>query len=559
MKVSTRQKLDSMAPLGGVTENALGGALEGASTTARELVRWQPPMGSPDQIINRGKVLADNRSRDLAFNEGKTKGAINTHQDSIVGASYRLNAMPQARILREMTGYQFDEKWAEEFQEVVEALVDLLAESEDNYLDASGLKSLTAQARMAVAGTLVRGEVVATVEWLSRDYSRPCSTAIQMISPARLSNPNNMPDTQYLRRGVERDSRGKTVAFHIRDSHPGEFYSNSSAFEWKRVAARKPWGRRQVIHLFEQQEPDQSRGLGDIVAVLKDSRMGKMFKELMLQNAVVNASYAAALESEMPPDAVYAAMGGNSGSDNFKSALGSYLDMIGSYFGSAQNVQIDGAKIPVLPPGVKLNTRTFATPGGMGDNFEASIERNIAAALGMSHEEFSRNFSATSYSGLKASFALTGRHMNARKKTSADAYANSVYALVLEELIGKELVPLPAMPRRMRTDFFYMPLVKQAICKASWIGAGAGQIDELKETQAAILRVKAGFSTYERECARLGMDYRENFAQRAREEGLIKRKGLSFSLEASKGTQNSGGQSAQQTEEPQDGSTGEDE
>jgi capsid protein len=55
-----------------------------------------------------------------------------------------------------------------------------------------------------------------------------------------------------------------------------------------------------------------------------------------------------------------------------------------------------------------------------------------------------------------------------------------------------------------------------------------GQIDELKETQAAMLRVKAGFSTREKEIARLGDDYREIFAQLEFEDELIERHSLIF-------------------------------
>ena len=74
--------------------------------------------------------------------------------------------------------------------------------------------------------------------------------------------------------------------------------------------------------------------------------------------------------------------------------------------------------------------------------------------------------------------------------------------------------------------------MKEAYTKCSWIGASRGQIDELKETQAAILRIKSGLSTYEIEVAKLGLDFREVFTQRAREEKLIKAKGLYFNMDA---------------------------
>jgi capsid protein len=55
------------------------------------------------------------------------------------------------------------------------------------------------------------------------------------------------------------------------------------------------------------------------------------------------------------------------------------------------------------------------------------------------------------------------------------------------------------------------------LTECSWIGASRGQIDELKETQAAVLRIKYGLSTHEDELARLGKDYRKVYAQLERE------------------------------------------
>src|SRR5690606_7179979 len=44
-----------------------------------------------------------------------------------------------------------------------------------------------------------------------------------------------------------------------------------------------------------------------------------------------------------------------------------------------------------------------------------------------------------------------------------------------------------------------------------------GQVDELKETQAAVLRIANNLSTEEIEVAKLGHDYRDVLKQRARE------------------------------------------
>lgn len=519
-----------MITISPVRKDAIGGALEGAERYERETALWAPPVQSPDTIINPNKELADARGRDMVQNDGYAAGAAALHKDNIVGSQYRLNAQPNWRALG------VDEGWAEEFQIAAEARFNALAESQDCWLDAARRNTFTGLVRLAVSSFVITGEVLSTAEWLNKEPRRPCKTAIQLISPDRLSNPDGKSDDRYLRRGVERNLRGQPLAYHIRAAHPSETY-DLERYVWRRVPAEKPWGRKQVIHIIEQLLPDQTRGISDMVAVLKQMRMTKRFQEVTLQNAVINASFAAAIESELPSAEVFAALGagpvdGNNPFGAFSKYIQNYLGDLSQYLDASKNIALDGAKIPHLFPGTKLNVLPTGTPGGVGTQYEQSLLRHIAAALGLSYEQFSRDYTNTNYSSARASMIETWKSMQAKKKGVADRFASGVYTLWLEEDISGNNLPLP---RGKTRDWFYEPLVKDALSACSWVGASRGQIDEKKETEAAILRIKAGLSTYEIECARLGVDFRDVFEQRAREEGIIKAKGLSFSMDAQQG------------------------
>lgn len=511
-------------------ESAVGGGLEGAERTSRETLNWVPPIISPDQQINPNKDMADARGRDAVQNDGYAMGAVYTHRDSIVGSQYRLNASPDYDVLGA------DEVWGEEFQRVVEARFNLVADSQECWFDASKMNTLTGLVRLAVGGFLMTGEVLATVEWL-RGAMRPCSTAIQMVSPTRLSNPDGVADDRFLRRGVKKDFYGAALGYWIRNAFPTEYYDDK-AWTWRYVPAAKPWGRRQVIHIVEQLQPGQSRGVADMVSVLAQMRMTKKFQQVTLQNAVVNATYAAAIESELPREVVFGAMG--AGQSGFGDVLGQYMSALSQYVGGANNIAIDGVKMPHLFPGTKLNMQPMGTPGGVGTDFEESLLRHIAAALGLSYEQFSRDYSKTNYSSARASMSETWKFMQSRKKSVADRLATMVYTLWLEEEINAGRLPLPA---GMTAADFYDPIKREALCSCSWIGASRGQIDELKETQSAILRIKSGLSTYEAECARLGEDFRKVFKQRAREERMLNELGLSLDLSSTKPNSSSSQQS----------------
>lgn len=520
-------------------ELSFGGGIEGAERTKRETMMWSPPMVSPDRAINPGKKLADARGKDMVLNDGYTQGAVRIQKDSIIGAQYRLNARPDYRVICG-TDAKWAQDWADEFAATAEAHFNLAAESEDGWFDASGLLSFTGMLRLWVGAFCYTGEIVGTAEWLDDDPARPFATAIQMISPDRLCNRDGLPDgpdprTGYkLSRGVEMNRRNRPLRYHIRRGYEADMAEATDFDKWDIIEARKPWGRRQVIHVRDPNMIDQTRGISEMVAALGHSNMTKMYSELMLQRAVVEASYAASIESEMPNADVIAAMGG--GEEGFEAAIGQYMSMLQDFLGASENVAIDGVKVPHFFPGTSFKATPLTSGnGGIGSEFEVSLIRKLAATYGVGYSEMSRDFSRFNYSGIKAEIALLERTMNAKKRFGADRVATQVYQLWVEEAMAQGVLPLPR--GRNRTDF-YRPLMKDAYTRCTWIGSGRGQIDELKETQAAMLRIKAGLSTYEQEVAKLGGDYRELFAQRAREEGLAKKFNLPFSLDAQRAGNN---------------------
>lgn len=518
------------------TTEKVDGGYDGAARFSRELASWAPPIRSADADLNPEKQTIDARSRDMVRNEAYTLGGVAVHRDSIVGGQYVLNAQPDYETLGAT------EAWAEEFQRVVEAKFSLWAESSENWPDAARLNTFTGLIRLGVGLLTYAGEMLATAEWLrSAAGRRPYNTAIQMIDLDRLSNPNDQSDTAFLRRGVERDRYGAPIAHHIRLEHPYAPYITADRYQWRRVPTRKPWGRLQVIHIYEQTRPDQSRGVADMVAALKEMRMTRRFRDVTLQNAVLQATYAASIESDLPTETLWEQLGAQ-GLEDEANPITRYMTQLAQYAGGSKALHIDGVKIPHLFPGTKLKLQPTGTPGGVGTTFEQSLLRYIASALGLSYEQLSRDYTNTNYSSARASMVETWKGMQAKKKMGADRLATAIYSLWLEEAIAKGEVPLP--PGKT-AEHFYEGLNKEAYCQCEWIGASRGQIDELKETQAAVLRLQNHLSTYEDEIARSGKDFRRVFRQRAREQKMMEEAGLQVAPPP--------GQAGQQGKDQQDG------
>lgn len=540
----------TFTPSGAGASPGMDSAYDGSSQINRDVALWSPSFNSADGDLLGSKPLLDARVRDTIRNDAYVQGGADLHQDNIVGAMFALNAKPDFKILG------LDEDWADAFQEEVESKFTLWAESPNNWPDASRINTFTSLIRMGIGVHMAAGEMLASVEWLRDGINRPFNTAIQFIDTDRLSNPNGAMDTPFLRGGVVRNIYGAPQGYHVRMSHPGD-YTAPDAWRWKYVPIRKPWGRLQMIHIFQQTRPDQTRGVAAMVAALKELRITKRFRDVVLQNAVVNATYAASIESDMPPEAVFQALGGGNIGKSVEQYAGGWLSAINKYAGGSKNMQIDGVKIPHLFPGTKLQLRPAGQGGPLGTEFEQSLLRYISAILGVSYEQLSKDYSNVNYSSLRGAMTETWKYMQSRKRMVADRLASTIYMLWLEEAINAG--EITAMSRKRPN--YYEGLNAEAYTKCDWIGASKGQIDELKETQAAVLRLKYNLSTFEDECSRLGKDWRTQFRQRERENDEMRERGLANPSDSQDNMMNAASGSARETQsggaqtgEPADGS-----
>lgn len=501
-----------------------GGAFEGADRLGRELASWPVRVTSADQTLSKEKLALDGRALDLLRNNGPTIGASNTQKDSIVGSQFRLNANPAFRTLG------LDEVWADEFQMEVEEMFTLYAESDSKWVDVERKNTLTGLVRLSIGCFFSGGETVATMNWMKGP--RPFRTAMQIVDANRVCNPQDREDDKFLRRGVVLDANGAPRGLWIRKALANDNARLGENYTWEYWPIRKPWGRLQTLHLLETSRPEQNRGVAELAAALKETRMGKKFHDVALSNAIVQASFAAAIESELPPEMAFEMVGAT---ENPRvNASMSMLQAIAEYSRGSRNLEIDGTKIPYLFPGTKLHMTPAGVPGGIGDRLEESLNRYISATLGLSYEEYTHDYSKTNYSSLRAATNKTARAVQSKKRVIADGTANAIYQNWIEEAISENKLETLKSLTRKNKNWFYEGLNKDAVCRATWIGATRGQVDELKETQAAIMRIAAGLSTYEKECATLGSDFRDVYAQQAREKRMREAAGLNFDTSASK-------------------------
>ncbi|MGC9755824.1 phage portal protein, partial [Escherichia coli] len=160
-----------------------------------------------------------------------------------------------------------------------------------------------------------------------------------------------------------------------------------------------------------------------------------------LQSAIVKAMYAATIESEMDTQsAMDFILGANSNEQRDK--LTGWIGEIAAYYAAAP-VRLGGAKVPHLMPGDSLNLQTAQDTDNGYSVFEQSLLRYIAAGLGVSYEQLSRNYAQMSYSTARASANESWAHFMGRRKFIASRQASQMFLCWLEEAIVRRVVTLP--------------------------------------------------------------------------------------------------------------------
>nr|WP_244427592.1 phage portal protein [Bartonella queenslandensis] len=461
--------------------------------TARELASWLPSTGSADSDLNPELATLVSRSRDLVRNHGVASGAFQTLTDNVVGTGLRLAAQPDYRTLGR------DKTWADIWARQVEALWRSWADT----TDCDAAKSLTFAGLTAqiYRSSMLNGEALALPLWLK---DRPFATALQLIEPDRLSNPEDRPDTQSLRGGIEIDIYGAPKAYWIRKHHPADVFSSASAEQdWQRVPVETAFGRRRVLHLHTHERIAQRRGKPLLTSIMPLFKMLDHYERSELQAAVVNAMIAAFVETPLDSEAIGEMFGGSV--DEYLAARNEW------------KVRLQGGAIIPVFPGDKISPFTPSRPNSGYGQFVENILRHIGAGLNIPFELLMKDFSKTNYSSARAALMEAWRFFMGRRQWLATYWARPVYELWLEEAIGKGLVEAPN---------FYQN--RHAWTRSKWIGPGRGWIDPVKEAEASRIRMENGLSTLEEECASQGLDWEDVLEQRAREQAKMKELGLAM-------------------------------
>lgn len=476
----------------------------------RALAEWVPSLKSADVTILPRRHRDVGRARDLRFGNGFAAAGSRRNNVNVIGSGLRLEYSPAFEAL----GIDPDSEQARDFVKSVEQEWELYASDIKTGPDYTERTHLGGLARQAFGHYYDDGDAVTNVLW-SREPGRRFQTMFQNVDPDRLSNPHGGLLSQRhgrneIKGGVEQTPGGKPVAYWIREKHQSEsgFGLVGAGINWRRIPryVRGTNKRLNFIHYYNYDRAGQSRGKAKLTPVLEKFKKLDLFQDSSLQSAILNAMFTAVIESPFD-DALLGDQLGLTPGDGEKI---SEWQEVRNEFWKTRKIRFGEQVLPMVAPGEKVNMLDAKRPSPEFEAFFHSFMEEMAAAEGMSLEQYTGNWTKTNYSSARAALNEAWKILKVERDEFAIHWYTPIFELWFTEAIDKAIIMLPAGA----PGFYEM---RQAWITCDWIGPGRGYVDPVKEVDGGFKRIAIGNSSVKKEAGEQGVDYRKNLRQLARE------------------------------------------
>jgi lambda family phage portal protein len=259
-----------------------------------------------------------------------------------------------------------------------------------------------------------------------------------------------------------------------------------------------------VLHHFDPTRPGQTRGVPYLAPVIEIIKQLGRYTDAEVMAAVVSGMLSVFVTTESGDP-------GNLLTPNPDTAAADASDT---------GIELGYGSIIGLQPGEAVSTVNPGRPNPAFDPFVTALCRQIGVALEIPFELLVKHFTA-SYSAARAALLEAWAYFNRRRHWLTTSFCQPVYEAIITEAIATGRLKAPG--------FFSDPAIRRAYLGSTWIGDAAGQIDPLKEINAAEKRMALNLTTHAEECAALphgGSDWEAKYPQLVKEKRMLKDAGL---------------------------------
>jgi lambda family phage portal protein len=466
-------------------------AFDGANSSRR----WHNrpvSSGSADADLD-GDTLGTlrDRSRDRWRNDGLAAACVQALVDNIVGVGFR----PALRLDHQRLGITSDQ--ARELERQAHAVWSEWCTSADatNRLHMDELQALVLTSALVSGDVFVQPIMVSDARLAARYELK-----LQIVEGDRVETPYGMPNTEQIRNGIVLGARGQPVAYYVHTGHPGDdgtiLATQREANRYRRIAAHNAAGRPNLLHVYYQERPGQSRGRPFLSPVLDLFKDLDDYREAELVAAQVGACFAAFIKRTNPFDASLQAAAFDSPQQP----------------GRQREQDLSPGSIYYLDPSEDVSFGNPTHPGGQFDAFVRSVKQSVTSGIGLPYEVAVRDFSRTTYSSARAAFVEARRMFARRQRWLTRSWLQPVWRMLLEEAYLRGLWDAPR--------FYDDP---HAWTNTQWITPGWGWVDPLKEAQAEKVKLEMGVTTRSKIVASTDGDNWHDVAQQAVAEEVFER------------------------------------
>lgn len=493
-----------------------GGAHHGASKSLKDVAAWYATRGSA-----MGDLLPDlpeltYRSRDIRRNNGFAHAIVEANVENIVGPGLRLCSQPDYIALSRIDP-RFDKEWAEKWGAEYESLWHEWWWSTACHVGDTKTGDMLCEeflySRYDSGGTLI------LPYWLP-DRGDGFATKLKTVELDRLSNPNGQPDSKRLHGGIEFDDDGMPLAYWIRNGHPGDRWCDLESSTWERIPRRTPFGRLRVIHDFDGDRPDQTRGKPLFSAVLDQFKNIDRYVKAEIQAALMNAMIWGVLETPLEHEEIVELFKGNE--EAYMAARNEHA------------VRMQAGTLATAFPGDRLNPFIPARPAAQFGVFVENIEKIIAVGSGVPQLIAKKDYAKSNYSNTRAAYADAWRTFNRRRDRLGAGTMDPINGLFMEEMVNAGRIEAPR---------FYE--FRRAYQACTWIGPARGYVDKEKEANGDLIMLASNTTTLQRIAAEQGMHWKRMLDQIAMERAYMRELGLPEYVMPKAGAQSATGNAKQ--------------
>lgn len=487
----------------------------GASRTKRNFNGFTVSSGSPAEDIDSNNYTMRQRSRILFQSAPVATAALKRMRTNIVGPGLRL----KCAIDRDVLG--MTEEQAEAWERHTQAEFSLWANNRQA-CDATGVNNFHGLQQLVMLSWPMSGDVFALIKRDQPTARLPYSLRLHLLEADRVRTPDNMDSVtagtivapgaglttaklsngNTIYDGVEVDSGGKIVAYHVANTYP--YQLNAEKTEFVRIHAYgEKTGLPNILHIMDTERPEQYRGVPYLAQVIEPLLQIRRYSEAEITAAVIQSLFTAFITTDAAQDGrlpINEVGGGDGGEREVSRDPNEYEMGVGTTI--------------ALEPGEDVKFSAPTHPNTGFDKFLRAMCELIGAALEIPADLLLMQFNS-SYSASRAALMEAWKGFRMRREWLTDNFCRPTYELWMCEAVARGRISAPG--------FFTDPLVRQAYLGSKWIGPAQGQLDPVKEVNASVIAIENGLSTREDEATRLnGSEYPRNVAKLKSENAALR-------------------------------------